>query len=147
MLIVFTARPTTIRSETTYDWFCPYSDSLGVHSREEPVLKSNQAVSLNTKYWSERLWVATVYRLVRSQHLFLATILPDKSYKGRNQFYVVSDAFVVGHVGKLIINVSGVKHLNFVDDGRNKYWLKLIKKISYINFTIKVCNPGVCSVL
>ena len=52
----FTTQPTTTASKTKYDRFRPYHDSSGRHSREKPLLWSNQT-GLGAKYWSVRLWV------------------------------------------------------------------------------------------
>ena len=40
------------------------------------------------------------------------------------QLSTTNNAVVDGQVVKFIIFIDGAKHLNFVDDGRNKYKLK-----------------------
>ena len=49
---------------------------------------------------------------------------PNKDETGRR---IVSDAVVVDRAVKFIVYIRWRKTSQLVDDGRNKYWLKLIK--------------------
>ena len=50
---------------------------------------------------------------------------PNKDETGHK---IVLDAVVVDLAVKFIVYYRWHKHLNFVDDGRNKYWLKIFKQ-------------------
>ena len=50
---------------------------------------------------------------------------PNKDETGRR---IVSDAVVVDRAVKFIVYIRWRKTSQLVDDGRNKYWLKLIKR-------------------
>ena len=54
---------------------------------------------------------------------------PNKDETGRR---IVSDAVVVDLAVKFIVYIRWHKTSQLVDDGRNKYWLKLIKRAQTI---------------
>ena len=60
---------------------------------------------------------------------------PNKDETGRR---IVSDAVVVDRAVKFIVYIRWHKTSQLVDDGRNKYWLKLIKRAWRVKSHIKL---------